>query len=293
MFFLQILVNGLVVSIQVALLATSLHLIHRVAKTYLLSLSAVLVLAAYGTHVLLQLNLPLLLAMLGGIAVSALFNWLSFFLLKAYIEKDQDLLGLLVSLALGLGMEAILAMAFGSKAIFLIDTVLPTYEWAGIIITQVGFWTLICGVVIGLAAFISLHLLPLGRAIRAVQQHGECATLVGIQERKVQWMVFGVAGAMAGLMGILTSMNTALTPHAGFDFIILAFAAVLVGGVKDLRGILLGSFLLVLTPELLTSFEVAGVSISYSWYLAIVFAVATLVLLLKPQGILSLSIRKS
>jgi branched-subunit amino acid ABC-type transport system permease component len=70
----------------------------------------------------------------------------------------------------------------------------------------------------------------------------------------------------------------------GFNLVAMAFMALLVGGASDLRGVIVASFLVSVIPELIVG--LAG-GISASWRLPIVFLIAVISLLIRPEGLFS------
>ncbi len=293
MFFLQILLNSLVLSVQVLLLAAGLYLIYMVAQIYHIALASMMVWGAYSFFLLQTFGLPTGLSFALAVVSAGVAGIGSYFLLKPFIQRKQTLLALLFSAALWLACEAGISIIFGSEGKFLTVGVLPTYHFLGLTVTQVGFWSLITGAVTVLLAGFVLFLLPVGRTLRAVRQHPECANVIGIREKKVQLGVFFVASAMAGLIGILTAMNSVLTPGAGNDLIILALIALLVGGVHDFRGTVLATLLVVIIPECLFTANWGDFSVSSSWRMFLVFFLALFLLFLRPKGLFSTSLRSS
>lgn len=293
MLFFQVLLNSSVISVQVLLLAAGLYLIYMVSQVYHIALASMMVWGAYSFHWLQMAGLPVAWSLLLGTLSAGLAGAGSYFLLKPFIQRKQGLLALLFSIALWLAMQSAVAIAFGSEGIFLTEGVLPTYDFFGLNITQVGFWSLIVGLgTVLLSAFV-LFLMPVGRSLRAVRQHGEAANVVGIKEQRVQIWTYAVASGMAGLIGILTAMNTVLTPYAGNDLIIIAFIALLVGGVHDFRGTVVATLLLVLIPQFILAADFGSFSIGSSWEMVIIFIFALLLLLFRPHGLFTQFTRKS
>ena len=293
MFVLQILLTSLVTGTQVLLLAAGLYLIYTVTRTVHIALGASTIAGGYAYYFAAQMGQPWYLCVAFGIIFSAFLGIVSYFLLRGYIQKSQVLLALLVSISLGVALESAMALGFGPEGRYLMEGVLPTFDVWGVRITQVGLYTLLIGLLTGVVAYVFLHLLPLGRVVRAIAQHRQCASLMGIKERKVQMTVYIVAGVVAGIMGILTGLNSAITPYAGLQPIAMAFMALLVGGLTDFRGVALASYLLVLIPELIVSWNFGAVSFSSSWKMVFVFVIALVILALKPHGIFSSVTRKS
>jgi len=293
MFVLQILITSLVTGTQVLLLAAGLYLIYTVTRTIHIALGASTMAGAYAYYLAFTLGWPWYGCLFAGILFSALLGAVCYLLLRNYIHKSQVLLALLVSIAFGVAIEAALAMGFGPEGRYLMDGILPTFDFWGVHITQVGVFTLFVGLIAGIAAYIVLHMLPQGRVVRAIAQHPQCASLLGIKERKVQFISYVVAGVVAGIVGILTGLNSAITPYAGLQPIAMAFMALLVGGLTDFRGVVVAAYLLVLIPEFLVSGSFGDITFSASWKLVFVFVIALIILAFKPNGVFSSVTRKS
>jgi len=163
MLIVQIFINSLVIGTQVLLLAAGLYLIQAVTKTYHIALGAIATAGAYTYYALYEAGLSGWLCLVAGLAGAGLICWLSFFLLRKYINASQDLLALLSSLTLGVAMEALMGIIFGPEGRFLVKGVLPVYEWAGLHITQVGLWTIILGVVTAAASYVFFISITLGQ----------------------------------------------------------------------------------------------------------------------------------
>src|SRR5204863_8652198 len=88
-----------------------------------------------------------------------------------------------------------------------------------------------------------------------------------------------LAGALAGLAGVLDASVTALTPNFGFDLLLPIFAAVILGGIGDAYGALAGGMLLGLVTEWSTLF------IDAKWKIGVGFVVLLVALIVRPQGI--------
>lgn len=291
--FAQIILNSLVTGTQVLLLAAALYLTHTVARFHHIALGAAATAAAYSFMALGWTGAPFWLAATGGVTAAAALNLSLFALLRKYIINGQPLVAMLASLTAGTALEALLGILFGPEGRFLTNGILPTYNWQGLYLTQVGSWTIMIGIATAILAYIFLQLLPWGRLLRAVAQHPPCTAMMGVNEQKIQRLVFILAGLLAGTVGLLTGLNNAVTPQAGLSPVITAFIALLVGGVHDFRGTVLASFLLVLIPEILVSVGGGANSLSMTWKMVFVFLLALLMLLARPRGVFSTNHRQS
>lgn len=285
MFLPQVFLNSSVLSVQVLLLAAGLYLIYMVSQVYHIALAGIMVFGAYGFYLAQNLGFPFGGAVLMGILVSVLAGIGTYWLLKPFINRKQSLLALLFSVALWMASQALVSIVFSSEGKFLTEGILPTFHWGGLVITQVGFWSLIVGFLTVLVASFVLFGLPVGRSLRAVRQHGAAANVVGIKETRMQIWTYAMASALAGTIGILVSLNTVLTPTAGNDLIIIAFIALLVGGVHEFKGTVVATLILVFIPQLVLALPFENFSISSSWKMVIVFLLALTLLFLRPRGL--------
>jgi branched-chain amino acid transport system permease protein len=132
-------------------------------------------------------------------------------------------------------------------------------------------------------ALVALHLFLTrtywGKAIRAVAQHAESATLVGINVERVYLLTFGLGTALAGLAGLLASTLFAFNPSFGAGELLKSFVIIVLGGLGSVVGIAVGAailafaevFSIYLVPSYLTS--------------AVGFVLLVVVLVLRPGGL--------
>ncbi len=129
----------------------------------------------------------------------------------------------------------------------------------------------------GLGMFLQRTML--GRAIRAVAQDHRAATLMGIDVEFIYMISFGIGAALAGLAGCLLTPIYTLSPQIGTNFILPAFAVVVLGGLGSVFGAYIGGFIVGLTEAF------AGYYLDPSLKHAVLFAVFILVLVVKPSGL--------
>jgi branched-chain amino acid transport system permease protein len=134
-------------------------------------------------------------------------------------------------------------------------------------------------VLLGLQYFLSRS--KYGRLIRAVADDKEAAQLAGADYRHVFGIAAAVAFATVALGGIAFGMYSDLDPTTGTDTILLfAFAAVVIGGLGSLWGTLLGGIVLGVAQQI-------GAQINISDELLAGYIVFLVVLILRPQGLIS------
>lgn len=285
MFFTQILVNSLVLGTQILLLAVSMYLIHSVSKVYHLALGASGTASAYSLYFCLSMGWSWGAAISSGILIAIIVSVISYKLLESSIRKKEIMLGLLISLSLSVAIESILSIIFGTGAKSLIKDVLPIISWDRIYITIPGIITLAVGIILALVFVLLLKKTPWGRNLLSVSENDRLAASLAINPSAIRLSVFIIAGLLAAFISTLTVMNTALTPQGGFSLVILAFIVLLIGGITDIRGTIIASYLVVLLPEFIVSLSDSSWGIGPNWKMVLVFILASLVLIMRPGGL--------
>nr|WP_273506426.1 branched-chain amino acid ABC transporter permease [Pseudomonas sp.] len=148
---------------------------------------------------------------------------------------------------------------------------------------------------IGVALSLMLGLLLLvertrfGRAMRAVAENPQVASLMGINPNRIIVMTFAIGGALAALAGIMMASNYG-SAHFYMGFLpgIKAFTAAVLGGIGNLKGAMLGGLLLGLIEALGTGYLGAATNGVFGSNYQDVFAFIVLIamLVLRPQGLL-------
>jgi branched-chain amino acid transport system permease protein len=129
-----------------------------------------------------------------------------------------------------------------------------------------------------------------GRGIRAVAQDPDTATLMGVDKEKIIMITFIIGGILAGAGALFYVMKvpSGVFYAGGFILGIKAFAAAVLGGIGNVRGALVGGFLL----GLIGNYGQILLGDS-QWTDVIAFIVLVLVLLVRPSGILGQSLGRS
>jgi branched-chain amino acid transport system permease protein len=139
--------------------------------------------------------------------------------------------------------------------------------------------TLVAAALVALGLGWFLHNTLQGRAIRAVAQDRRAARLMGIDVERTFMLTFGIGAALAGLAGTLMTPIYTLSPQIGGNFIVAAFAVVVLGGLGSVTGAFIGGFVVGLTEA------IAGFYIDPSLKHAVWFSVFIVMLLVRPSGL--------
>ncbi|ODU05834.1 MAG: ABC transporter permease [Pseudonocardia sp. SCN 72-86] len=186
---------------------------------------------------------------------------------------------LLLTLGISLLIENVLLMVFGPNPR---SVALPgerSYDVLGVVTNLSRVLAFVMALVLATALYVLLQRTRLGTAIRAVAANHTGAELVGIDTRRMYTLTFAIGTACAGAAGVLMAPMTTIQPTSGEVFNILAFVVVVLGGMGNVVGALVGGLLVGLTEQL------GGLYFPGQSPLLSVFVVFVLVLFLRPQGL--------
>jgi branched-chain amino acid transport system permease protein len=128
----------------------------------------------------------------------------------------------------------------------------------------------------------------LGKAMRATAQDPEAARLMGINVDTTISLTFILGGLLAGAGGLIYALyQTNIQYQQGFRAGLIAFTAAVMGGIGNLRGAVLGGFIIGIIQQLSDN------RISASWTPAVVFIYLVLIMVLKPQGLIGEETREA
>jgi branched-chain amino acid transport system permease protein len=156
---------------------------------------------------------------------------------------------------------------------------MPAFNIGGVVVSPLRFSILI--LIIGLTIFLHFYLKKtfVGKAIRAILQNREGATVIGINVPRIITMVFGIAIGLAGAAGVFYVLLFTIGPFIGLPLTIRYIAIVMLGGSGSLLGSLVGGLILGVAETF------AGFFLGAHWSLSVAFFTLVLVLLLKPEGL--------
>jgi len=129
------------------------------------------------------------------------------------------------------------------------------------------------------ALFAFMKWSPTGRVMRATAQDSEAATLMGIDPDRVYRLPWALGIVCVGAAGVLVAPLYSVYPTAGLQFVLLAYVVVVLGGLGDMMGALLGS-LIVGGVEVLGSYLFGT-----AWKEVIYFVIFIAVLVFRPAGL--------
>jgi branched-subunit amino acid ABC-type transport system permease component len=282
---LQILIYGLIFGTQVLLFALALHVAYAVSKVHNLAFGAVSASVAYALYYAMTVvSLPLVAIIALPLFTAAGLGVACYALNESFTRRQQPLFALLVSFSFGALLESVITILFGTDGKNFTSGVIPVLSLGRYIIPFSGLGIILFGAISAIIIFIMTRYTPWGRVFKAIAENQFSSVSLGMNQKKIRVVVYIIASIIVGVIGILSGLNTALIPSMGFNLVIMAFIAFLIGGVTDMRGTIIASYLIALIPEFVIDFSNG---LSSNWRMVIVFGVAFMFLTIFPNGLLS------
>ena len=279
---LQLIVNGIVVGSIIALAAIGLTMVYGVLNFANFSHADFLALGAYIAFVLnTVLGINILLSFFIAIAISgALGVLLDFLIWKPMRKKNADLVSLII-ISIGLALivrNAIIFIWGGSTRNFDLP-VQKGIEMLGVTVTHNQFIGMGTAILFMVLVHYFLKHTRMGKAMRAISDDINLARVSGIDvDRVIMWMWFLGIG-LAGAAGVLYGLETTIRPNMGWFLILPMFAAVILGGIGNPYGAMVGGMVIGLSQEL------SMLVLPSEYKMGVSLAIMILVLLVKPEGL--------
>ena len=281
---LQQLVNGLMLGSTDSLIAIGYALIFGVLGLVHLAHGEVFMMGALiGLQVVLWSQAgpfaALVGALLGTAVLGIVIELAAFRPIRA--RGGPPLAPMVSTIGVGLVLQEIATKVFGGEQVgFPHRMESVTWRLGPVTISSVQVLILGTSLVLMLLLHLWVTRTKMGMAMRASAESIPTARLLGIATDRVILVTFAVASALAGAAGVLVGLSfNAISPFMGIDMGVKGLAIMLLGGLGNIYGAMVGGLLL-------GAIEVLSVAYLASSYRdAFAFGVIILILLFRPQGL--------
>jgi branched-chain amino acid transport system permease protein len=281
----QQLVNALTLGSVYALFALGFTLVFGILAVINLSHGAVFMVGSYAALAMVtHFEAPLWAGLLAAMLVAGLIGLgVDVLILKPLRARNAPHL---IPMIATIGVTIILTNAaqglFGAEVQRFPDDVLPPWEF---VVGDVHVRGLEIGIVtisflLMAALFSVLRFTQLGRALRAIGESPKAAALLGINVEGLFHLTSFTAAALGGAAGVLIGLDfNAITPFMGQPVLHKGIAVIILGGMGDIRGALIGGLFLGFAEVLSKAY------ISSQMGDAVAFGLLFVVLLVRPTGL--------
>ena len=279
-FFIETLINGLLLGGVLALLSLGLNLIFGVIDVVWICYAEVIMLGMYTIYFLhVDGGMPLIVAAACGVGVTALLGWLTHRLVIGYLLQAAPINQLLATGGLLFFFQGAAMVVFGVEFRNLGVSLgsLALSEDIYLSWTRLLSFAIAAGVVVVLYQFLSRSYL--GAAIRAISQDREIMILMGVDTKKLYLLTSAIGGGLAGLAAALLVLQYDVHPFIGLSFGPITFVICVMGGLGNMVGGFLAAFVF---SELIT---IGGYFADLEWGYVMAFVFFIAIMFARPQGL--------
>lgn len=197
------------------------------------------------------------------------------------INKEYHLAPLISTIGVSIILQEIGVKIFGGDIVGFPKTIQPvTYTIGPVQVTSVNLFILAFAILLMIGIHLFIHRTKFGIAMRVTAESTTNASLMGINTNRVISITFMISSALAGAAGVLVGLvYNAISPFMGTEMILKGFTIMLLGGLGNVMGAMIGGLIL----GLVEVFSVAYIASSYKD--AFAFGIMILILITRPTGL--------
>ena len=278
---LEAIVNGVLVGGVYAIISVGLTLVYGIMDIVNFAQADFLMLGMFAAYLCAQfLGLDPILSSILVFPVIFLFGALVQRGLVQRVQSAPIVSQIFLTVGLSLVLQSLMQMIFGAN----FRSVTTPYQTQAISVGPLNLsvpyvLAFLASAVMALALWLFLERTDLGRCMRATAQNRVAATLVGIDPSKMYVVAFGIGTALAGMAGAVILPYAYVFPTVGHQYALIMFTVVVLGGLGNVLGALVGGLLVGVIHS------VSAVFLPTQLQNLVVFIIFILTLTFKPTGL--------
>ncbi len=279
--FLQQLINGLTLGSTYSLIALGFTLVLGLLNMLNIAHGDVFMFGAFLGLSFAMMGIPLylalILAMVGAGIIAIIIERACF----RPLRKAHFLMPLLSTIAFGILLQNVATQIWGSEpSRYPQTTELAQFQLGPVLVSSVDI------IIIAISLFLMVGMdqfvrrTRFGRAMRATSEKAQTASLLGVDVNRVIIFTFFASGALAGVAGVLTALvYLQITPFIGIRQGLIGMVAMVIGGVGNLRGAMIGGLIIGIIEIMNDAYFTA------SYRDIILFGLFFIFIVFKPEGL--------
>jgi branched-chain amino acid transport system permease protein len=290
----QLLANSLITGSIYALASAGLALTYGVTRILNFAHGHWMMLGAYIFYAFFsQLEMNLFAASICSFGLIFIIGSISFFAFILPFVGLNSLLPFVSTLALAAILESAVSLVFGVNVLsFSLLDFGQSIIIGSVFITPLQLIIIASNFLVLFNLAILVHTSRFGRSLISLSENSHASEALGIKSKYNIYLCYMLGILLAGLAGVLVAFETNLQPTMGHTYTIKAFAAMILGGLGNIWGTVVGAFVLGLIENLCIGLDFAGYSLPTGYKDAFAFLMILLTLLLRPQGLFGTKSRR-
>ncbi|MDB5616616.1 branched-chain amino acid ABC transporter permease [Tardiphaga sp.] len=276
----QLLVNGIVAGLLLALPALALSLTFSVLRFANYAIGSYLSCGAFLVYVgNVMLGLPLWLAAIAGAILFAVLavaiDWLAF----RPLRNRSGVTLLVASMGVAIALENVIRFFAGNSPRAYNVAVARPMRFGEIRLNHEQLTILMTVITALVVVWVVFRFTRLGRMMRAVADNPDLAAVRGISRSRVVAYVWLISGTLTALSGVLVGLDANVEPQMGWTYLLPVFTAAILGGIANPMAAVAGALTLGIAEELAT------LVMPVHYRMVVTFLVMVVLLLVRPWGL--------
>lgn len=277
----QIIINSIITGSIYSLIAFGFTLIYGAMNHFNMAYGVTVMVGAYIFYVFYtMLGIPIIISgVLTAVVTSALMVGIDRLCYYSFRQKRVPRwTAVVVSMSVATLLQAAFTMLFGSRTRTVYKGIPSVFTLGSVRITSIQAATFVFAVVLMVLASIYLKKTRTGKLIRAISNNKEMAMTVGINVELAYIAVIVVGSSLASFAGVFMALDSDVRPMIANTALLKAITASIVGGVGNIQGALLASFLF----GFIENFSV--LYIGGGWRDALPIVIIVIMMLIRPAA---------
>jgi branched-chain amino acid transport system permease protein len=277
---MQILFNGLVTGMLVALPALAVAMTFSVLRFANFAIGAMITAGAYLIYALnVVMGLPLFVSGVLGAALAGLLAAVVDLLVFRPLRDRSAVTLMVASIGVSFILENIVRFIAGNTSVGYDVVLSRPWRWAGLRINIEQIQALVVCLVALAIVWTIFRRSRLGRAMRAIADNAPLAATRGVSRQQVITVTWVISGVLAALSGMLIGLDATIDPQMGWLYALPAFAAAILGGLTHPLAAIPGALVMGVLSE------AATLVLPAHYRSMVAFVVMSLLLIIRPAGL--------
>jgi branched-chain amino acid transport system permease protein len=164
--------------------------------------------------------------------------------LRAFYHRDH-LDQVLATFGLILVFNELVRIIWGAQPLYMRppDRFAGTVNIVGMTYPSYRFLVILVGLAVAAALYVIIHHTRMGMLIRAGASNARMVSVLGVNIRLLNSVIFGLGAALAGLAGLMAAPILAVQPGMGDYVLIAVLVVIVIGGIGSIRGAFFGALI--------------------------------------------------